>query len=55
MEAGFRAGVLGTIGVLTGVRKTERLLWESPSHLIGSVADLPALIGTHYGCADDPR
>ena len=48
LQAGSRAGVLGVIGVLSGVHKKERLLLESPSHLIGSVADLPSLIEAHY-------
>jgi phosphonatase-like hydrolase len=48
MLAGTRAGVLGVIGVLTGVHKEPRLLQESPSHLIPSVADLPSLIEAHY-------
>jgi phosphonatase-like hydrolase len=48
LQAGKRAGVLGVIGVLTGIQKEDRLLPESPSHLISSVADLPSLIEVHY-------
>ena len=48
LQAGKRAGVLGVIGVLTGITKEDRLLPESPSHLISSVADLPSLIEAHY-------
>ena len=48
LQAGSRAGVLGVIGVLTGIHKEERLLRESPSHLIQSVAELPTLIEAHY-------
>ena len=48
LQAGNRSGVCGVIGVLSGIHKKERLLAESPSHLIPSVADLPALIETHY-------
>jgi phosphonatase-like hydrolase len=48
LQAGSRAGVLGVIGVLSGVHKKDRLLQESPSHLIRSVADLPFLIEAHY-------
>ena len=48
IQAGSRAGVLGVIGVLTGIHKEERLLRESPSNLIPSLAELPALIETHY-------
>lgn len=48
LQAGTRSGVLGVIGVLTGIHKEDRLLQESPSHLIPSVAELPSLIETYY-------
>jgi phosphonatase-like hydrolase len=48
IQAGARAGVLGVIGVLTGVHKEARLSQEAPSHLIPSVADIPSLIESHY-------
>ena len=48
IQAGARAGVLGVIGVLSGVHKEARLSQESPSHLIPSVADIPSLIEAHY-------
>jgi len=48
IQAGKRAGILGAIGVLSGVHTKARLQQESPSHLISSVADLPELIQTHY-------
>ncbi|NDQ56155.1 MAG: HAD hydrolase-like protein [Acidipila sp.] len=48
LQAGKRAGVFGVIGVLTGIHKEDRLLPESPSYLIPSVAELPALIEAHY-------
>jgi phosphonatase-like hydrolase len=48
LQAGSRAGVHGVIGVLTGIHQEERLLRESPSHLIASVAELPSLIENHY-------
>jgi len=48
IEAGKRAGVLGVIGVLSGVQKEDRLRAASPSHLIPSVAELPSLIEAHY-------
>ena len=48
IQAGQRAGVLGVIGVLSGIHKKARLLRESPSHLISSVAVLPSLIEAHY-------
>jgi phosphonatase-like hydrolase len=48
IQAGNRAGVLGVIGVLSGIHQEQRLRKESPSHLIPSVADLPSLIEAHY-------
>jgi phosphonatase-like hydrolase len=48
IQAGNRAGVLGVIGVLSGIHKEQRLQKEWPSHLIPSVADLPSLIEAHY-------
>jgi phosphoglycolate phosphatase-like HAD superfamily hydrolase len=48
IQAGTRAGVLGVIGVLSGVHKEARLSEEGPSYLIPSVADIPPLIEAHY-------
>jgi phosphonatase-like hydrolase len=48
LQAGHRAGVLGVIGVLTGIQKEDQLRPESPSQLISSVADLPSLVESHY-------
>lgn len=48
IQTGKRAGVLGAVGVLSGVHTKARLQQESPSHLISSIADLPGLIQTHY-------
>ena len=48
IQAGTRAGVLGVIGVLSGIHKEARLRQESPAHLLPSVADLPALLEAHY-------
>jgi phosphonatase-like hydrolase len=48
LQAGKRAGVLGVVGVLTGIQKEDRLRTENPSHLISSVADVPALVEEHY-------
>ena len=48
IQAGNRAGVLGVIGVLSGVHNEHRLRQESPSHLISSVADLPSLVEAYY-------
>lgn len=48
IQAGTRAGVLGVVGVLSGIHKETRLSQESPSHLIPTVADIPSLIEAHY-------
>ena len=48
IQAGTRAGVLGVIGVLSGVHKEARLSQECPSYLIPSVGDIPSLIEAHY-------
>ncbi len=48
IQAGNRAGVLGIIGVLSGIHKEARLSQERPSHLIPSVADIPPLMEAHY-------
>jgi phosphoglycolate phosphatase len=48
LQAGKRAGVLGVVGVLTGIQKEDRLKQDSPSQLISSVANVPALIEEHY-------
>jgi phosphoglycolate phosphatase len=48
IQSGNRAGVLGVIGVLTGLHKEDTLQRELPSHLIPSVADLAALMEAHY-------
>jgi len=48
LQAGHRAGVLGVIGVLTGIQGEDQLRQESPSHLISSVADLPSLVESSY-------
>jgi phosphonatase-like hydrolase len=48
IQAGTRAGILGVIGVLSGVHKEARLSEERPSYLIPSVADIPPLIEAHY-------
>ena len=44
LQAGSNAGVAGVIGVLTGLHKKERLGREPHTHIIGSVAELPALL-----------
>lgn len=44
LQAGSNAGVAGVIGVLTGLHKEERLGREPHTHIIGNVAELPALL-----------
>jgi len=48
IQAGARAGVLGVIGVLSGMHEEARLSQERPSYLIPSVAEIPSLIEAHY-------
>jgi len=48
LQAGTNAGVRGVVGVLTGVHGRERLQREPHTHIISSVADLPALIEKEY-------
>ncbi len=44
LQAGSNAGAAGVVGVLTGLHKEDRLRREPHTHIIGSVADLPALL-----------
>ena len=44
LQAGTRAGVRGVVGVLTGTHSRESLQGEPHTHIIASVADLPALL-----------
>ncbi|HZQ69441.1 MAG TPA: phosphonatase-like hydrolase [Terriglobales bacterium] len=44
LQAGTNAGAAGVIGVLTGAHAEERLRREPHTHIIPSVADLPALL-----------
>ena len=46
--AGMRAGVAGVIGVLTGSHGMDRLGVEGHTHIIASVADLPALLQSAF-------
>ncbi|MGH7598513.1 MAG: phosphonatase-like hydrolase [bacterium] len=43
IEAGRNAGVRWNIGVLSGAHRREQLAQEQPSHLLASVASVPAL------------
>ena len=44
LQAGSNAGVAGVVGVLTGLHQHARLRREPHTHIIGSVAELPALL-----------
>jgi phosphonatase-like hydrolase len=44
LQAGSNAGVRGIVGVLTGSHTEDRLKQEPHTHLLPSVAELPALI-----------
>jgi phosphonatase-like hydrolase len=46
--AGVHAGVAGVIGVLTGSHGIDRLGVEGHTHIIASVADLPALLQSAF-------
>ena len=43
LQAGVNAGVRGIIGVLTGTHTEERLRRERHTHILSSVAEIPAL------------
>ncbi len=45
LQAGCNAGVALSIGVLSGAHSRERLEREPHTHIIASIADLPALLG----------
>ncbi len=44
LQAGTNAGVRGVVGVLTGAAKEEQLRREAHTHILKSVASLPALL-----------
>jgi phosphonatase-like hydrolase len=44
LQAGANAGVMGVVGVLSGMHPRERLLGEPHTHLINSVAVLPEVV-----------
>jgi len=44
LQAASNAGVRGMVGVLSGVGTAEQLRREPHTHIIPSVADLPALL-----------
>ena len=48
LQAGTNAGLAGVIGVLSGAGTAERLQREPHTHILPSVAELPALIDTAF-------
>ncbi len=48
LQAGTNAGVIGVVGVLTGVHGADRLRREKHTHLIASVAELPTLLTSEF-------
>jgi phosphonatase-like hydrolase len=44
LQAGTNAGVRAVVGVLTGAAKAENLRKEPHTHILSSVADVPALL-----------
>jgi phosphonatase-like hydrolase len=44
LQAGSNAGLGGVVGVLSGASKAEQLRREPHTHILPSVADLPALV-----------
>ena len=49
LQAGTNAGVGGVVGVLTGTHDVRSLGASRHTHLIPSVADLPALLNAEFG------
>jgi phosphonatase-like hydrolase len=49
LQAASNAGVRGVIGVSSGAATAERLSREPHTQILGSVAELPALLRTRYG------
>jgi phosphonatase-like hydrolase len=48
LQAANNAGLRGMVGVLSGVGTEEQLRREPHTHLLASVADLPALLGLKH-------
>ncbi|MEU5988328.1 HAD family hydrolase [Spirillospora sp. NPDC047418] len=55
IESGRRAGAAITAGVLTGPHPRDRLLAAGATHILPTVADLPALLHTDATPTPDPR
>ena len=48
LQAGANAGLRGVVGVLSGASTAERLRAEPQTHILPSVAELPALIHSKF-------
>jgi phosphonatase-like hydrolase len=48
LQSGHNAGVRGVVGVLTGQYDRESLQRAPHTHIIGSIAELPALIEREF-------
>lgn len=48
LQAGANAGVRGVVGVSSGVFTAEQLRKERHTHILGSVAELPALLRSKF-------
>lgn len=53
LQAGRNAGVAGVVGVGTGAMTLDQLAEKEHTHLLPSVADLPALVATLLGDDED--
>lgn len=49
LQAGVNAGARGVIGVLTGTHTEDRLRRERHTHILSSVAEIPALFEREFG------
>jgi phosphonatase-like hydrolase len=48
LQAGTNAGLRGVVGVLTGVGTADQLSAEPHTHIVPSVADIPALLASSF-------
>ena len=48
LQAGTNAALLGVVGVLSGASTAENLRRESHTHILPSVANLPALLLSQF-------
>jgi phosphonatase-like hydrolase len=48
LQAGTNAGLRGVVGVLTGAGTADQLNAEPHTHIVSSVADIPALVASSF-------